>query len=78
MLNKRVEALERVSPTVPTGPMFIHVVAMDSKDNEIQRIAKGGQEWVRKPVETEQELKDRAIREVIQPLAGCSSVFLCY
>jgi hypothetical protein len=76
-LDKRISALEQASPG-NIGPIFIHFVGLDTKDSEIERIEKGNQEWQRQPGETEQELKDRAKREVIPPLAGCSTVFLCY
>jgi len=76
-LDKRISALEQASPG-NIGPIFIHFVGLDTKDSEIERIEKGNQEWRRQPGETEQELKDRAKREVIPPQAGCCTVFLCY
>ena len=75
-LDKRISALEQASPG-NIGPIFIHFVGLDTKDSEIERITKGDKEWQRQPGETEQELKDRASREVAPPLAGCSTVFLC-
>ena len=74
---KRITALEQASP-IEIGPIFIHLVGMDTKDSEIQRITKGNHEWLRKSGESERELKDRAIGEVPPPKAGCSTVFLCY
>ena len=74
---KRIKALEQASPT-STEPIYIHFVGMDAKDSEIQRITKGNQEWLRKPGESEQDLKDRVIGEVPPPKAGCSTVFLGY
>ena len=76
-LDKRISALENASPS-NIGPMFIHLVGFDVKDREIERITKGNQEWLRKPAETEQELKDRATREVPPPDPGCTTTFLCY
>lgn len=76
-LDKRITALEQTSPG-STEPIYVHFVGMDAKDREIQRITKGNQEWLRKPGESEQDLKDRAIGEVLPPKAGCSTVFLCY
>lgn len=76
-LAKRLSALEQASPT-DIGPIFIHFVGLDTKDNEIERITKGDREWQRQPNETVQELKDRAIREVEPPKPRCSLVFLCY
>ncbi|TRZ68255.1 MAG: hypothetical protein D4R98_02575 [Comamonadaceae bacterium] len=75
-IEKRIAALEQARPT-EIGPFFIHLVGLDTKDSEIERITKGNQEWLRQPDESEQELKDRAKREVMPPLAGCSTVFLC-
>lgn len=76
-LDKRISALEQASP-IELGPFFIHLVGMDTKDSEIQRITKGGHEWVRKCGESERELKDRAISEVPPPKPNTSTVFLCY
>ena len=76
-LDKRITALEQASPT-DIGPIFIHLVGLDTKDNEIVRIEKGSKLWERQPNESEQELKDRAISELPPPKAGCSTVFLCY
>lgn len=76
-LDKRITALEQTNPG-STGPIYVHLVGMDVKDSEIQRITKGNQEWLRKPGESEQDLKDRVIGEVPPPKAGCSHVFLCY
>ena len=76
-LFKRITALEQASPT-STEPIYVHFVGMDARDSEIQRITKGNQEWLRKPGESEQDLKDRVIGEVPPPKAGCSHVFLYY
>ncbi len=76
-IEKRIAALEQATP-VDIGPIFIHFVALETKDAEIQRIEKGSKVWERQPHETVQELKDRAISEVPPPKAGCSLVFLCY
>jgi hypothetical protein len=76
-LDKRISALEQAKPT-SIGPFFIHLIGLDTKDSEIERITKGSKEWLRQPGESEQELKDRAIGEVLPPLPNCSTVFLCY
>lgn len=76
-IEKRLTALEQASPT-SIGPFFIHIVGLDTKDSEIQRIEKGYQEWQRQPDESAQDLKDRAIRETPPPKSGCSNVFLCF
>ena len=76
-LENRIGVLEQASP-IDTGPLFVHLVGMDTKDSEIQRITKGNHEWLRKSGESEQDLKDRALGEVPPPKAGCSTVFLCY
>ncbi len=76
-LEKRIAALEKTRPTT-IGPFFIHLVGLDTKDSEIQRIEKGAQVWERQPGESEQELKDRAIRETPPPKARCSAMFLCF
>ena len=75
-LDDRINALEQASPG-SIEPTFVQFVGLDTKDSEIQRITKGNQEWLRKPAESEQDLKDRAIGEVPPPKAGCSTVFLC-
>jgi hypothetical protein len=77
-LKKRITVLEQSIPTTNTEPVFIHLVALGGANAQIERITKGNKEWLGQPNESEQELKDRAISEVIQPLAGCSTVFLCY
>ena len=76
-LEKRITTLEQASP-IEMSPLFIHLIGMDTKDSEIQRITKGNQEWLRKSGESEQDLKDQASGEVPPPKAGCSTVFLCY
>jgi hypothetical protein len=76
-LDKRITALEQAQPA-SIGPFFIHLVGLDTKDSEIERITKGDKEWQRQPGETERELKDRAIREVPPPKSRCSTTFLCY
>lgn len=75
--EKRIAALEQASLT-NIGPLFVHLVGLGTKDSEIQRITKGNREWQRQPGESEQDLKDRAMREVPPPLTGCSTVFLCF
>lgn len=76
-LDKRLMALEQAKPA-SIGPFFIHFVGLDTKDSEIERVTKGNQEWQRQPGESEQDLKDRAIREVPPPQPNTSTVFLCY
>ena len=76
-LDKRITALEQSSPA-SIGPLFVHFVGMETKDREIERVTKGHQEWQRQPGESEQELKDRAMREVPPPQPNTSTVFLCY
>lgn len=75
---KRVEALEQASPATNTEPVFIHLVPLGGENAQIQRITKGNREWLRQTGESEQELKNRAIREVPPPQPNCSTVFLCY
>ena len=77
-LTKRLSVLEQAIPATNSGPVFIHLVAMGSESDEIERITKGNYEWLRKSEESEQDLKDRAIGEVPPPKAGCCTVFLCY
>lgn len=77
-LEKRISTLEQAIPATNAGPVFIHLVAMGSEGNEIKRITTGNHEWLRKSGESEQDLKDRAIGEVLPSKAGCSTVFLCY
>ena len=76
-LDKRIAALEQVKPAT-IGPFFIHFVGLDTKDSEMECIEKGEQEWQRQPGETEQELRERAKREVTPPQEGCSTVFFCW
>lgn len=76
-IEKRLAALEQAKPA-SIGPFFIHFVGLDTKDSEIKRITKGNQEWQRQPEESEQDLKDRAIREVPPPQPNTSTVFLCH
>ena len=76
-LENRIAVLEQASP-IEVGPLFIHLIGMETKDSEIQRITKGNHEWLRKSGESEQDLKDRAIGEVPPPKSGCCTVFLCY
>ena len=72
----RITALEQASPSADRGPIFVHFVAMGTKDSEIQRVTKGNQEWTRLPGESEQELKDRAQREATPNPHGML-VFTC-
>ncbi len=76
-IEKRIAALEQASPA-SIGTFYIHLVALDTKDREIQRITKGDKEWLRQPNESEQDLKDRARLETPPPQPGCSTTFLCY
>ncbi len=76
-LAKRIEALEQEKP-VSIGPFFIHLIGLDTKDSEIERITKGNQEWQRQPGESVQDLKDRAMREVPPPKPNTSTLFVCY
>ncbi len=76
-LEKRVAALEKATP-VDVGTIFIHLVGMETKDAEIQRIEKGNKVWERQSDESEAGLKERAKSEVTPPLPGCSTVFLCH
>lgn len=75
-LNKRLSALEQANPT-NNGPMFIHLVGLDTTDSEIERITKGGQEWQRQPGESQEALKDRAL-QVASPNPHGAMVFLCF
>lgn len=78
-LEKRVTALEQASPATNTEPVvFIHLVALGGANAQIERITKGIKEWQRQPGESEQDLKDRAIREVPPLQTNCSTVFLCF
>ena len=77
-LQKRITALEQASYSHTDDVTFIHFVGMGEVDKEIQRITHGGHDWQRQPNESEQALKDRAIREVPPPKAGCGTLFLCY
>jgi hypothetical protein len=76
-LERRIAALEQAKPAA-IGPFFIHFVGVDTKDNELERITQGRQEWHRLPGESEQELRERAKREVMPPKEGCSTVFFCW
>ena len=76
-LDKRISALEQSKPA-SIGPFFIHFVGLDTKDSEIERITKGNREWLRKPGESVQDLKDRAMHEVPPPKPNTSTLFLCF
>ena len=75
--DKRITALEQIA-SATVEPIFIHFVGMDAKDRGLKRVTQGDQEWLLQPRELEQELKDRAMREVSTPIVGCSTVFLCW
>ncbi len=77
-LEKRITALESRASSTTIGPFFVHFVGLDTKDSEIERITRGDQEWQRQPIETEQELTERAKREAPPPKDGCSTVFMCW
>ncbi|WP_342620846.1 hypothetical protein [Rhodoferax sp. GW822-FHT02A01] len=76
-LEKRISLLEQIEPR-RIGPIFIHIVGLGAKANEIERVTSGNREWKREPFESEKSLKDRAVNQVQPPKAGCSNVFLCY
>ena len=76
-LEKRIAALEQAKPAA-IGPFFIQFVGLGAEDCEFDRITKGDQAWERQPGETEQELKERAKREVTPPQDGGSTVFFCW
>jgi hypothetical protein len=76
-LDKRIAALEQAKPA-NIGTFYVHLVGLDTKDSEIERITKGDHVWQRQPGETEQELKERAKREAPPPKEGGSTTFLCY
>ena len=77
-LKNRICALEQSSRTDDMGPMYVHFVDLDTAQCEIQRITIGDQEWRRLANESEQELKDRAVREAPPPAPKCGTVFFCY
>ena len=73
-LERRIAELEKAGST-GEGPMTIVIrcVTTGNLDGEIQELNdwKGSQQWKRQPGETEQELIDRASREVTRSGPGC-------
>lgn len=76
-LENRIAALEQASPNDMEPPIFIHFVGMGAEAVPIERITHGGKAWERQPDESEQDLKDRAMRDTGQAQPGCRTVFLC-
>lgn len=74
-LERRIAELEKAGST-DEGPMTIVIRWMTpgNLDDEIQELHdwKGSQQWKRQPGETEQELIDRATREVTRNGPGCA------
>lgn len=74
-IEKRIAELEKAGST-GEGPMTIIIRWMTTghRDKEIQELhdSKGYQRWKRQPGETEQELIDRATREVTRNGPGCA------
>ena len=72
-LEKRVEALEQSVPRADTvTTIFLVPGTNQPTQREIRRVTGGnGQEWTRQPGETEEELFDRASREVTRSGLGC-------
>lgn len=73
-LERRIAALEKAGTTVE-GPQTIIMRALSRgpAENEIQALhaTEGREQWKRQPGETEQELIDRASREVTRNGPGC-------
>lgn len=64
-LDKRVAALESKSGQAENLTFIRHYVSAGHLDEEIYRLRDDyGNTWTRQPNETEQELKDRATKEV--------------
>ena len=77
-LEKRIALLEQASPTDMEPPLFVHYVGLGTEAKQIERITKGNQSWERQPDESEDALKDRAMRETPPPHQGCRTVFNCW
>lgn len=64
-LEKRIAALEQANPPTEELTIIRRIVWPGHLDAEISRLRSGaGEAWERLPGETEQELVDRASREV--------------
>ena len=74
-LKKRIADLEKAG-AINTGltNIVIRFVTSKKADDELQEFHdwKNGQQWNRQPGETEQELEDRATREVTRNETGCA------
>ena len=74
-LEKRIAELEK-GASMDEGPLTIVIrpLAPGNLDEEVQalRAQNGSQRWTRQPGETEQELIDRASREVTRNGPGCA------
>ena len=74
-LEKRIAELEK-GASMDEGPLTIVIrpLAPGNLDEEVQalRAQNGSQRWTRQPGETEQELIDRASREVTRKGPGCA------
>lgn len=73
-LGKRLSALEQVAP-FSVGPIFIRFVSNSNQGHEVVCIVKGPHVWDRQPDESEQDLKCRAVREALAPMARCANLF---
>ena len=63
-LESRLATLERANNPDPFTVIIRKIVSPEYLDAEIQRITADGQEWTRHPDESEEALRDRALREV--------------
>lgn len=74
-LDKRVAALERVARPDSAITIIRCIVSPDRPTTQIGHIRdKEGNEWVREPGETEDQLTDRAERETVANEWGCKSL----
>ena len=77
-LEKRIALLEQATPTDMEPPIFVHFVGLGTEASQIERVTHGGKAWERQPNESEQDLKDRAMRETLPPPPRCRTVFTCW
>jgi hypothetical protein len=74
-LDKRITALEAANPTADALTLIRRIVSPGHLDWEITRLRDDdGNEWTRQPGETEQELIDRATKEVKRTQWGVASL----
>ena len=79
-LERRIAELEKAG-AANEGPttIIIRSITPGNLELEMQEMhdSKGSQQWKRQPGETEQELIDRATREVTRNGQGCALLIAC-